>query len=326
MTAGETAPKRQEGRPSVLAIHPGALGDVILFGRMLAEAPGPVTLVAGGEKARLLAGCGVVDAVLDFESLPMHEVFSDTPIADCALPGLLGGRDRLISCFAEGDPQAQRRLAELCGASESVFLPIRPPAEFSEHLLKLWADLLPSEWALPPCPTDPAAVSPWPVPQGSRDEGGSALQAAGVDLARPYAVIHPGAGAEGKCWPLERFLAVGAAMSEAGLGVAFVLGPVEADRWRDGRLARIRSGFPVLIGPPLNVLAGALAGAAAYLGNDSGVSHLAAAVGAPALVLFGPTNPRHFRPIGPRVGLFTAREMQGIAPMQVLAVLRQWLG
>jgi len=85
---------------SVLAVHPGALGDVILFGRLLSMLPGPITLVTGREKGELLAGVGVVRKVLDFDALPMHEAFTDTPLSQCRLPKLLGRHRRLISCFA----------------------------------------------------------------------------------------------------------------------------------------------------------------------------------------------------------------------------------
>jgi ADP-heptose:LPS heptosyltransferase len=53
--------------------------------------------------------------------------------------------------------------------------------------------------------------------------------------------------------------------------------------------------------PPLQDLAARLAGCRAYLGNDSGVSHLAGLCGARTVALFGPTNPDVWRPIGPRV-------------------------
>jgi ADP-heptose:LPS heptosyltransferase len=52
---------------------------------------------------------------------------------------------------------------------------------------------------------------------------------------------------------------------------------------------------------PVRVLAAALAEAGLFLGNDSGVSHLAAAVGTPTVALFGPTDPTVWSPIGPRV-------------------------
>ena len=50
-----------------------------------------------------------------------------------------------------------------------------------------------------------------------------------------------------------------------------------------------------------------LAGAALYLGNDSGISHLAAAVGAPGVVLFGPTDARRWRPLSPAIVALQAR-------------------
>ena len=306
---------RDTDRPSILAVHPGALGDVVLFGHLLAAIGGRVTLVAGGEKARLLAGAGVVDAAVDFESLPMHEVFSDAPLGECCLPGLLGRHDRLISCFGGGRERAERRLAAACGAVEAAFLPTRPPADFDGHLTALWADTLGV-----PSP----APAPWSIPAEWRDQAGEALTRLGMPAESPYVVIHPGAGAEVKCWPLDGFLEVASALRADGLGVVFALGPVELERWLDGRVERLRRRFPVMVAEPLAVLAGVLAGAACYLGNDSGASHLAAAVGTPTLALFGPTDPRHFRPLGRMVEVVRAAGMTDIDVPRVLAALRQW--
>jgi ADP-heptose:LPS heptosyltransferase len=55
---------------------------------------------------------------------------------------------------------------------------------------------------------------------------------------------------------------------------------------------------------PLMELAGRLAGCRAYLGNDSGVSHLAGLCGARTVALFGPTPSSVWRPLGPRVAVF----------------------
>jgi ADP-heptose:LPS heptosyltransferase len=52
---------------------------------------------------------------------------------------------------------------------------------------------------------------------------------------------------------------------------------------------------------PLRVLGALLGRAGLYVGNDSGVSHLAAAAGAPTLALFGPTDPAVWAPVGPAV-------------------------
>jgi heptosyltransferase-3 len=69
---------------------------------------------------------------------------------------------------------------------------------------------------------------------------------------------------------------------------------------------------------PLEELAARLAGCHAYLGNDSGVSHLAGLCGARTVVLFGPTSPVVWSPLGPRVRTMTFETQ----PEEVVAVVR----
>ncbi len=99
-----------------------------------------------------------------------------------------------------------------------------------------------------------------------------------------YAAIHPFSGSARKNWPLKNFEAI-ARLLELELRVEWAAGPEETlpqARRFDG----------------LDELAAWLAGARLYIGNDSGISHLAAAVGTPAVVLFGPTDPRVWAPRG----------------------------
>jgi hypothetical protein len=293
-------------RPTLLGVHSGALGDVVLFGHLLKSIGGRITLAAGGEKARLLAALGVAGRAIDLDALPMHEAFTDTPLDQCRLPRLLGEHDRLISCFGGGNRTAEVRLAAMCAASSAAFLPIRPPAESRLHLLEVWADLLGVE-----LPAGPPA--PWPVPPSLAARAARELEKAAA-LPSPsarYGIIHPGSGSPAKCWPAERFVELARRLAGQGLTPVLVLGPVELETWRQDT-AVSRSGLPVLTAPPLGVLAGVLAGATLYVGNDSGVSHLAAAVGAKTLALFGPTVVDHFRPVGRAVATVAAETMEKI--------------
>ena len=103
-----------------------------------------------------------------------------------------------------------------------------------------------------------------------------------------FAVIHPFSGGRRKNWPLEKFAAVATALER--------IMPV---RWCSG------ADDPPLPGAiridDLYDLACWLAKARIYVGNDSGISHLAAAVGTPVLALFGPTDPAVWAPRGPNV-------------------------
>ena len=105
-----------------------------------------------------------------------------------------------------------------------------------------------------------------------------------------FLAVHPGSGSRAKNWPLERFLEAARRLS-AGRPWLLVLGPAEDDVLAppDARLARSL---------PLRTLGAVLARADLFLGNDSGVSHLAAACGTRTLALFGPTDPELWAPVG----------------------------
>jgi len=102
------------------------------------------------------------------------------------------------------------------------------------------------------------------------------------------AVVHPGSGSARKRWPLEGFLALAGELSRRGCPGRMVVGEAEAAAEIAGRLAatRLPSGWELWTSPPLARLAEALERAPLYVGNDSGVTHLAAACGAPSLALF----------------------------------------
>jgi len=349
-------PKTEES--TILAVHPGALGDLVLFGHLLSCLQGRVTIVAGGQKGQLLVGArpggaaaGLAARAIDFDLMPMHELFTDAPLDRCTLPGLLGRHDRLISCFPAGNPRARQRLSAMCQAQDAVFLSVRPEQEFSGHLLDLWMvatgdppsarlrvasstrrdglDVAPGAAGMgaaegPISPQAPAAwgfAKPvaWEIPLPWRQEAAAMLAALGVDTSRPYVMIHPGAGAPEKCWPLERFVELGRACEAAVL----VVGEVEADRWPAERIDALRREFPVLTCPPLVVLAGVLAGARAFAGNDSGPAHLAAALGVPTVALFGPSRSQHFAPRGPSVNVLVAQPLDRIGVAEVVAALAE---
>ncbi len=75
----------------------------------------------------------------------------------------------------------------------------------------------------------------------------------------------------------------------------------------------------------LPALAARLRNCGFFLGHDSGISHLAAAVGRPALLLFGPTDPAVWAPLNPQVRVLRSSSltMAGIEVSEVLAALRK---
>jgi len=107
-----------------------------------------------------------------------------------------------------------------------------------------------------------------------------------------YAVIHPFSGSPRKNWPLAKFQALAARLPMPVRWCAGENDPPLPDAVRI---------------PDLYDLACFLAGARLYIGNDSGITHLAAAVGTPLLAIFGPTDPAVWAPRGRHVRIVKAK-------------------
>ncbi len=108
-----------------------------------------------------------------------------------------------------------------------------------------------------------------------------------------FAIIHPFSGSPRKNWPLEKFRELARQLDRL-MPVEWCAGPEDPPLEGAARI------------DDLYELACWLARASLYIGNDSGITHLAAAVGTPVLAMFGPTDPAVWAPRGPnvRVGLF----------------------
>lgn len=106
-------------------------------------------------------------------------------------------------------------------------------------------------------------------------------------------VLHPSSGSPKKNPDPSLFLAVEEFLRERGLECIYLVG--EADLWLEGIVRNyVKSTEPVWI-------AGALKKALLYVGLDSGISHLSSYVGVPSVVIYGPSDPVMWMPIGKRV-------------------------
>jgi ADP-heptose:LPS heptosyltransferase len=114
-------------------------------------------------------------------------------------------------------------------------------------------------------------------------------------------LLHPGSGSRAKCWPTERFAELGGRLRAEGCAVVMTLGPVESERMTADEMKMLSNETPIIRPRRAIDLSILLATVDAYVGNDSGVSHLAASVGAPTVAIFGPTDPRLWAPLGEHV-------------------------
>jgi heptosyltransferase-3 len=140
-----------------------------------------------------------------------------------------------------------------------------------------------------------------------RQAGGEGRAVPRIDFERSargdFAVIHPFSGSARKNWPLERFRELA---DRLAMPVRWCAGPEETleDAVRFDNLYE---------------LAGWLGSAQVYIGNDSGITHLAAAVGTPVVAIFGPTDPIVWAPRGERVSVIQSVSLDAVSVAEVLA-------
>ncbi len=131
---------------------------------------------------------------------------------------------------------------------------------------------------------------------------------------RPFAVLHPGAGREDKCWGEERFARLASALRERGVDAVVSWGPGD-----EARAARLEALAPAATRAPRLDLAGLarLADASRlFVAGDTGPLHLADAVGARTLALFGPTDPERNGPY--RKSGAVVANMRGVSDEDVI--------
>ena len=176
----------------------------------------------------------------------------------------------------------------------------------------------------------------WPLPELRVPLAERAAWLARQDLAgepRPIVVLCPGAIGPGKRWPTGHGAELARLLADSGVAVWVVGGPGEAEAAQE----IVRTGgdrVRDLTGPDLRNAILALAAADAAVSNDSGLMHVAAAIGTPTVALFGPTSPRLWAPLNPLAAVLEPagddgdvrrRKVDDISPARAFAAIQDVL-
>lgn len=252
-----------------LVIHIGGIGDFLLSCPALPglRGEGPVELLGRRERLQVAVDGGLAEAAHEADAVEMGTMFG-TPSA--RLREFLGRFDRCVAWIRPGDgvPGAIRE----CGIADVQAYAGLPPADWARHASAYYAECL-----------------------GLEDSGPPRLVFSGEgDGPEPDVVIQPGSGGLHKNWPLENFRIVAEELARRGRGVVWCTGPAEEE------MPRLEPALPPMRLPEL---ARALSRARLYIGNDSGITHLAAACGCRTVAVFGPTEPAVWAPRGENVGV-----------------------
>ena len=174
------------------------------------------------------------------------------------------------------------------------------PAERGVHDVRQNLNLLPPLGVVP----DHGEVPTFPVTDADRAAGDALLAGVGVGPGERPIAVHAGCGktvlAAAKRWPPQEFGPLVRVLSERfGRPVVLLEGPDERGVASEV-LAHALPSRPVVLplSGPLGETAAILQRSVLYLGSDSGLAHLSAAVGTPPVTLFAPADPDRVCPVG----------------------------
>ena len=302
-----------------LILQPGAIGDCILTLPLAAYMKdaldlGGIDILGHTEYVGFLPGRSCVDGVRSIDSMDLHRLFAKTNTFE------LKDRDPLISAFGDyawiatflGEPDSnfEQNLiytANCSHSAEVITLSLKPPKGFSEHLadfyIRQFIDQSGYSLHSRRFQTDDCLIK---ATEADINSGRELLREIGLGSGEKLMVIQPGSGGTRKCWHLENFLAVARELDSRGIEIIFLLGPAELDRFSDATIKKISSVVRCLTDLSLTQVLGLLSCVDGFIGNDSGITHLAAALGIRTYSIFGPTNPSVYKSIGPAVTVFAS--------------------
>jgi len=290
----------------------GALGDFIVTLPVLAALrerwPDAYIELAGYPRtANLALAAGLVEKVESLDRADAARLFSLKPRIPAEQAEHLRSFHLVISFLYDPGGVVRRNMLDI-GVKQVLYMDPRPSGRHAaDHLFRVLEPLaMYAEGEVVPALRVPRVIPERRLPAAA---------------AEGAVVIHPGSGNPRKNWPLAGFLGLAEITAASGCGApVFLFG--EADFEVRDAYRRAGAGWPVAEGLDICGVAGLLAACRGYVGNDSGISHLAAALGLPSVVLFGPSDPAVWGPRGRAVRLMradppTSEGLNGIAAEKV---------
>jgi heptosyltransferase-3 len=273
----------------ILIIRPAALGDTLMLMPSLRALRQGVETTLVGRRPGIDFLAPYVHRAMDYESQGWHTLFMDQEetVSSISLPSA----DLAALFHADPDGRIAARLQRLLPGARLRVFPGFPPADEETHVALYLAGCLETSG----CPIKPEqafeAALRFPLIKRSASE-----------KLGERVVFHPGSGGRRKNLPPRFWLDFIRCFRESSsLPLTLLLGPAEEELLSFFRARLQRTETDVLFCPEKESLMSLLSQSRLYAGHDSGITHLAAMLGAPTLAFFTSTSVIQWRPLGPKV-------------------------
>jgi heptosyltransferase-2 len=305
-------------KPKILVIRGGAIGDFILtlpaIAALRRQFPQAHLEVLGYPHiAQLAVAGGLADRVQPIEARGLAGFFARGGTLEQDLMDYFSEFDLVISYLYDPDEIFKTNISR-CLVGQFIAGPHRPAEADQIHATKVYLKPLERLAIFDADPVPRLSLNPQLLGAAKRSKDGhSTLN---------QLVLHPGSGSEKKNWPETKWAGlIQQIAATTNWNLLLVGGEAEGER-----LQRLAGAMPsarcsIAQGLPLAELAQRIQSGAAFVGHDSGITHLAAAVGLPCVVLWPATLEEIWRPQGER--LVVLKEITGVRAISVGKVLNE---
>ena len=279
-------------------IHPGGLGDVLLavpaMTRLRTRFPKHrLVLCAGNQVARLLLACSIIDEWASVHGRACADLFAGADSTTGQVQTWLEDCDLAIGWMEDLDGKLSETLKAV-GAREVI---VRSPFSTAIQVTHQRDRFLE---AINEAPSDGEEDVLLAMTEPLLHLGQACLESAGLSIGQPLVVIHPGSGSVHKCVAPGVLATVVVAVQIYGATPIIREGPADGELVE--RLLQSCMNPPIILkGLDVLTVAGVLAQARLFVGQDSGVTHMAGLMGVRTVALFGPTDPARWAPRGAHI-------------------------
>jgi lipopolysaccharide heptosyltransferase III len=291
---------------NLLIVHPGALGD----GLLALPALRVLQITFPGHRLIWFGHKELGDVLVDAREV--HQSYSFDRLEFLAYRGkndsnqenflsILRRCDRALGWLEDTDG-IWRSWLKAAGIQNCIFRSPHDPTLLNNHMVDRYVEIL-QPWArttqvLCDIETNVSPARHLALPKSSSER-------VSCPIKEPLIVLHAGSGSRYKCASPVLWASIvnGLMMANPKRKICLVGGPADIDSLRNlqGLLAHLE--YAILTGMDLLQVAQYLQHAQLFIGHDSGLSHLAASLGIPSVLLFGPTDPAKWAPRGNQVAV-----------------------
>ena len=287
----------------ILIVHQGAIGDFILslpaIGSFRHHYPGAEVEIWGyPEILKLVEKKFYADRIGSIDRKEIASFYNERAVLDSELVACFKRFD-LIIIFGGEQQQPLVRTLEKIQVKEVKSISTFPPSADSIHVVDYQLSQLVSLGYKVPDTIPQLFPS-----ESDRAQAIDLFSQRGIGKDTLTVAVHIGSGSRNKTWPASSFAQLSEKLIKGSAAhIMLLIGPADEEVAEEYfNLIDSRS-VTTLANLPLGQLPAVLTQCDLYLGNDSGITHLAAAVGTPVVALFGPTDPRVWGPRGNDVSI-----------------------